>query len=124
MTEEGVAVDELKRELALLLDADGDDAELFPHLADRRFERCLAGLEPAAGSVHLARTEPPLLLDEQDALGLDDEKPLSHVHDRFAPSRADEPRAEDCLPRDAALAAAPEADGAHFLVPPVVDTRS
>ena len=59
-----------------------------------------------------------------DALGLEDEKPLSHVHDRFAPSRADEPRAEECLPREAALAAAPESDGAHFLVPPVVDTRT
>ena len=25
-----------------------------------------------------------------DALGLDDEAPLSHVHDRFAPARTDE----------------------------------
>jgi aspartyl-tRNA(Asn)/glutamyl-tRNA(Gln) amidotransferase subunit C len=58
-----------------------------------------------------------------DALGLEDEAALSHVHDRFAPARADEPAPEACLPRDAALAAAPESDGAHFLVPPVVDTR-
>ena len=58
-----------------------------------------------------------------DALGLEDEAPLSHVHDRFAPSREDEPRPDECLPRDAALAAGPETDGAYFLVPPVVDTR-
>ena len=58
-----------------------------------------------------------------DALGLDDEAPLSHVHDRFAPPRADVPRPEACLDRDVVLAQAPEADGAHFLVPPVVDTR-
>ncbi len=58
-----------------------------------------------------------------DALGLDDEEALSHVHDRFAPARPDVADAAACLARDAALAGAPEADGAHFLVPPVVDTR-
>ena len=58
-----------------------------------------------------------------DSLGLEDEAPLSHVHDRFAPPRPDDPHAEACLPRADALAAAPESDGAHFLVPPVVDTR-
>ena len=58
-----------------------------------------------------------------DALGLEDEVPLSHVHDRFAPARADVPRPERCLGRPDALAAAPEADDAYFLVPTVVDTR-
>jgi aspartyl-tRNA(Asn)/glutamyl-tRNA(Gln) amidotransferase subunit C len=58
-----------------------------------------------------------------DALGLDDEAPLSHVHDRFAPPRPDVARPEACLERDVVLAQAPEGDGAHFLVPPVVDTR-
>jgi aspartyl-tRNA(Asn)/glutamyl-tRNA(Gln) amidotransferase subunit C len=58
-----------------------------------------------------------------DGLGLEDEAPLSHVHDRFAPPRPDEPHAEACLPRGEVLAQAPEADGTYFLVPPVVDTR-
>lgn len=58
-----------------------------------------------------------------DALGLDAEEPLSHVHDRFAAPRADEPHPEACLDRATVLAQAPAADGAHFLVPPVVDTR-
>lgn len=58
-----------------------------------------------------------------DALGLDDEVPLSHVHKRFAPPRPDEPRPGDCLDRGTVLAQAPASDGAHFLVPPVVDTR-
>jgi Asp-tRNA(Asn)/Glu-tRNA(Gln) amidotransferase C subunit len=58
-----------------------------------------------------------------DGLGLDDELPLSHVHDRFAPARADEARPARCLGRGDVLAAAPAADGAYFLVPPVVDTR-
>ncbi len=59
-----------------------------------------------------------------DALGVDAEEPLSHVNDRFAPPRADEPRPEACLDRAVVLAQAPLADEAHFLVPPVVDTRS
>src|SRR5512134_4042970 len=58
-----------------------------------------------------------------DALGLENEPALSHVHDRFAPARADEADPASCLKREDALAAAPETDGAHFLVPPVVDTR-
>jgi aspartyl-tRNA(Asn)/glutamyl-tRNA(Gln) amidotransferase subunit C len=58
-----------------------------------------------------------------DALGLEAEEPLSHVHDRFAPARPDVPAPDACLPRADVLAAAPESDGAHFLVPPVVDTR-
>jgi aspartyl-tRNA(Asn)/glutamyl-tRNA(Gln) amidotransferase subunit C len=58
-----------------------------------------------------------------DELGLEDETPLSHVHDQFAPPRPDDPLPERCLPRDEVLAQAPEADGAYFLVPPVVDTR-
>ncbi len=58
-----------------------------------------------------------------DQLGLEDEVPLSHVHERFAPPRPDEARPEACLPRDEVLAQAPEADGTYFLVPPVVDTR-
>ena len=58
-----------------------------------------------------------------DALGLENEVPLSHVHERFAPPRPDEPRPEACLPRDEVLAQAPASDGAYFLVPPVVDTR-
>ena len=58
-----------------------------------------------------------------DALGLEAEAPLSHVHERFAPPREDEPRPESCLDRAVVLAQAPEGDGAHFLVPPVVDTR-
>jgi aspartyl-tRNA(Asn)/glutamyl-tRNA(Gln) amidotransferase subunit C len=58
-----------------------------------------------------------------DELGLEDEVPLSHVHDTFAPARPDEPHAEACLPRAEVLAQAPAADGTYFLVPPVVDTR-
>ena len=58
-----------------------------------------------------------------DALGLDKEEPLSHVFERFAPARPDEPHPEACLDRSEVLAQAPAADGAHFLVPPVVDTR-
>jgi aspartyl-tRNA(Asn)/glutamyl-tRNA(Gln) amidotransferase subunit C len=58
-----------------------------------------------------------------DALGLENEEPLSHVHDHFASSRADVAKAAACLPRDVVLAQAPESDGVHFLVPPVVDTR-
>ena len=58
-----------------------------------------------------------------DDLGLEDEAPLSHVHERFAPPRDDTPRPEACLDRAEVLARAPAADGAHFLVPPVVDTR-
>jgi|SRR5687768_4698040 len=58
-----------------------------------------------------------------DALGLEDEEPLSHVNDRFAPPRDDAPRPEACLDRAEVLAQAPAADAAHFLVPPVVDTR-
>ena len=58
-----------------------------------------------------------------DALGLEDEEPLSHVNDRFAPPRDDVPRPELCLDRALVLAQAPAADAAHFLVPPVVDTR-
>ena len=58
-----------------------------------------------------------------DALGLDHEAPLSHVHDHFAAPRPDLPCPEACLPRDQVLAQAPAADGAYFLVPPVVDTR-
>jgi aspartyl-tRNA(Asn)/glutamyl-tRNA(Gln) amidotransferase subunit C len=58
-----------------------------------------------------------------DALGLEHEEPLSHVHDRFAPPRPDVANPGACLPRDVVLAQAPESDGAHFLVPPVVDTR-
>jgi aspartyl-tRNA(Asn)/glutamyl-tRNA(Gln) amidotransferase subunit C len=58
-----------------------------------------------------------------DALGLEGEEPLSHVHDRFAPPREDAAHPERCLERALVLAQAPAADGAHFLVPPVVDTR-
>jgi aspartyl-tRNA(Asn)/glutamyl-tRNA(Gln) amidotransferase subunit C len=58
-----------------------------------------------------------------DALGLEGEEPLSHVHDRFAPPREDVSHPEACLDRTTVLAQAPEADGAYFLVPPVVDTR-
>jgi aspartyl-tRNA(Asn)/glutamyl-tRNA(Gln) amidotransferase subunit C len=58
-----------------------------------------------------------------DALGLENEEPLSHVHERFAPPREDVPRPEACLDRATVLAQAPASDGVHFLVPPVVDTR-
>ena len=58
-----------------------------------------------------------------DALGLDAEAPLSHVHDRFAPPREDVPQPAACLDRATVLAGAPESDRAPFLVPPVVDTR-
>ena len=58
-----------------------------------------------------------------DALGLEDEVPLSHVHEDFAPPRPDAPQAAACLPRAEVLAQAPDADGTSFLVPPVVDTR-
>ena len=58
-----------------------------------------------------------------DDLGLDAEEPLSHVHDRFAVPREDAAHPEACLDRATVLAQAPAADGAHFLVPPVVDTR-
>lgn len=58
-----------------------------------------------------------------DALGLEHEAPLSHVHDDFAPPRPDAPDAESCLPRADVLAQAPLADDTSFLVPPVVDTR-
>ena len=58
-----------------------------------------------------------------DDLGVETESALSHVHDRFAPARPDEPHPERCLDRADVLAQAPEQDGAHFLVPPVVDTR-
>ena len=52
-----------------------------------------------------------------DALGLENEVPLSHVHEDDAPDAA------ACLPRAEVLAQAPEADETSFLVPPVVDTR-
>jgi aspartyl-tRNA(Asn)/glutamyl-tRNA(Gln) amidotransferase subunit C len=58
-----------------------------------------------------------------DALGLENETPLSHVHEDFAPPRPDTPDAAACLPRAEVLAQAPEADATSFLVPPVVDTR-
>ena len=58
-----------------------------------------------------------------DALGLENEIALSHVLERVAPSRADEPRPGDCLDRAEVLAQAPEANGVFFLVPTVVDTR-
>ena len=58
-----------------------------------------------------------------DALGLDAETPLSHVHDEFAPPRPDAPDPARCLPRAEVLAQAPLADETSFLVPPVVDTR-
>ena len=58
-----------------------------------------------------------------DALGLEDEIPLSHVHDTFAPPRPDTPDPASCLPRAVVLAQAPLADDTSFLVPPVVDTR-
>ncbi len=58
-----------------------------------------------------------------DELGLEKEEPLSHVHARFAPARDDTPHPERCLSREVVLEQAPEADAAHFLVPPVVDTR-
>ena len=58
-----------------------------------------------------------------DALGLENEVPLSHVHEDFAPPRPDAPDAAACLPRAEVLAQAPEADETSFLVPPVVDTR-
>jgi aspartyl-tRNA(Asn)/glutamyl-tRNA(Gln) amidotransferase subunit C len=58
-----------------------------------------------------------------DALGLEDDEPLSHVNDRFSPPREDVARPERCLDRAEVLAQAPAADAAHFLVPPVVDTR-
>ena len=58
-----------------------------------------------------------------DALGLENEVPLSHVHEDFAPPRPDAPDAAACLPRNEVLAQAPEADETSFLVPPVVDTR-
>ena len=58
-----------------------------------------------------------------DALGLENEVPLSHVHEDFAPPRPDVPRPEACLPRAEVLAQAPESDETSFLVPPVVDTR-
>ena len=58
-----------------------------------------------------------------DALGVENEEPLSHVNDRFAAPRQDVARPEACLDRDVVLAQAPSADATHFLVPPVVDTR-
>ena len=58
-----------------------------------------------------------------DALGLENETPLSHVNEQFAPPRPDVPKPEACLPRAEVLAQAPEADDTSFLVPPVVDTR-
>ena len=58
-----------------------------------------------------------------DELGLEQEEPLLHVSDVFAPPRPDLARPEACLAREEVLAQAPAADGAHFLVPPVVDTR-
>src|SRR5258705_13955515 len=57
-----------------------------------------------------------------DGLGLEDEVPLSHVHDQFAPPRPDTPDPGARLPRAEVLPQAPEAAGAHFLVPPVADT--
>jgi len=59
-----------------------------------------------------------------DALGVESEVPLSHVNDRFAAPREDAARPDACLDRKTVLAQAPAADAAHFLVPPVVDTRS
>ena len=58
-----------------------------------------------------------------DGLGLENETPLSHVNDTFAPPRPDVPKPESCLPRAEVLAQAPLADDTSFLVPPVVDTR-
>ena|SRR5947209_4470264 len=58
-----------------------------------------------------------------DALGVEKEAALSHVNATFAPARPDEAHPERCLARADVLAQAPASDGAHFLVPPVVDTR-
>ena len=58
-----------------------------------------------------------------DELGLENELPLLHVHGHFAPPRPDVAHPLACLPRAEVLAQAPESDGVHFLVPPVVDTR-
>ena len=58
-----------------------------------------------------------------DALGLENEAPLSHVHEEFAPPRPDVAQPGACLSRAEVLAQAPSADATSFLVPPVVDTR-
>src|SRR3954470_312137 len=64
---ERVAVDELKRELAVLGHAGRRDTELLLDLADGARESVLVRLDATAGAVHLARTEPALLADEEDA---------------------------------------------------------
>ena len=73
---QAVTVDELERELADLFGAHRFDAELFADLAERGDHRSFAGIDAPAGAVHLARAEPALLLDEQDArvLAIDDEE--------------------------------------------------
>jgi aspartyl-tRNA(Asn)/glutamyl-tRNA(Gln) amidotransferase subunit C len=55
-------------------------------------------------------------IDKIGELGdLEDVAPTSHVVDVENVLRADEPR--PCLPRDVALASAPETDGVGFVVP-------
>lgn len=60
------AVCELKRELARPTHVERFDAYLFARLAQRAGQRAFSGLDPTPGTVHLARAEPALLLDQQD----------------------------------------------------------
>jgi aspartyl-tRNA(Asn)/glutamyl-tRNA(Gln) amidotransferase subunit C len=49
-------------------------------------------------------------------------EPLAHPHEVANVFRADEPAPS--LPRDAALANAPQSDGRYFLVPAILDAAS
>jgi len=57
-------------------------------------------------------------VEQLGELATDDVEPMAHAADIFSIFREDEPRPS--LPREAALANAPKADGECFLVPPVL----
>ncbi|MEX0701363.1 MAG: Asp-tRNA(Asn)/Glu-tRNA(Gln) amidotransferase subunit GatC [Planctomycetales bacterium] len=53
-----------------------------------------------------------------DAVSTDDVEPMAHAVELVNVFRPDEPG--ESLPRDAALANAPQTDGRYFLVPPIL----
>src|SRR4029434_3714519 len=83
-----IAIGELKVELAPLLWCDGDDSDLFPRFANRRFQRRLASFDLAARCIDFAVAKSALLSDEEEPVVFEDKteigafarRPGSPVH--------------------------------------------
>jgi len=93
-----------------------DDVRKVAHLARLK----LSDAEVATYTRQLA--DVLQYVDQLSSVDTANVRPLAHPHEIANVLRADEPAPS--LPRDAALANAPQSDGRYFLVPAILDAAS